>query len=82
MKTAEELCRIEYEDYRPEHIFMERSCEMKWCIFMMKRFAEKHVKEALKIAKYQADTKELSSYDINEMYRKKIEDCYPLTKIK
>lgn len=48
--TAEELCRIEYEDNRPENIFMERSVDMKWAIFMMKHFAKLHVEAALKEA--------------------------------
>ncbi len=46
--TAEELCRIEYDDNRPENIFMERSVDMKWAIFMMKQFAKLHVENFTK----------------------------------
>jgi len=44
MKTAEEMCRTEYDDNRPENIFMERQVDMKWAIFMMKRYAREAIK--------------------------------------
>lgn len=45
-------------------------------------FAKLHVEAALKEAGYAADTKEMSSHSINEMYRERIKQSYPLENIK
>ena len=81
--TAEELCRIEYEDNRPENIFMERSVDMKWAIFMMKHFAKLHVEAALKekVIAMKKQREEDSSYDMNELDAFTY-DAYPLNLIK
>ena len=78
--TAEELCRIEYEDNRPENIFMERSVDMKWAIFMMKQFAKIHVIEALKQASEKAkiNTEYYHEDDVGRTKLKEILDISPL----
>jgi len=48
----------------------------------MIEFAKLHVEAALKEAGYAADTKEMSSHSINEMYRERIKQSYPLENIK
>lgn len=88
--TAEELCRIEYDDNRPENIFMERSVDMKWAIFMMKQFAKLHVKEALKQASENATVTPIDHEEISEgSFRpiwgvddESILNAYPLENIK
>lgn len=83
LPTAEELCRIEYDDNRPENIFMERSVDMKWAIFMMKQFAKLHVEAALKEASKKAEAKvgagERSFLYVDE---NSILNAYPLNLIK
>jgi len=80
--TAEELCRIEYDDNRPENIFMERSVDMKWAIFMMKQFAKLHVEAALK----KASEDVIETIGDVEIKRRGIDkiilESYPLTNIK
>ena len=49
---------------------------------MIIEFAKLHVEAALKEAGYAADTKEVSSCSINEMYRENIKQSYPLENIK
>ena len=48
----------------------------------MIEFAKLHVEAALKEAGYAAVTKEMSSHSINEMYRERIKQSYPLENIK
>jgi hypothetical protein len=80
--TAEELCRIEYDDNRPENIFMERSVDMKWAIFMMKQFAKLHVKAAIKECIESAPSGSSTDTVSYEDVVKALKDCYPLNLIK
>jgi hypothetical protein len=48
----------------------------------MIEFAKLHVEAALKAASYKADEKEISSEEVNEYYRSKIINAYPLENIK
>ena len=57
MKAAEEMCRIEYDDNRPANIFLERQVDMKWAIFMMKKYAKEAIKaDRENVAKHAALT--------------------------
>ena len=49
---------------------------------LMIEFAKLHVEAALKEAMYKADTKELSSMEVNDHYREEILNSYPLENIK
>ena len=70
--TAEEFCNshLGFEEYGTD------------VPYFMTEFAKLHVKAALKEAMYKADTKELSSMEVNEHYREEILNSYPLENIK
>lgn len=48
--TAEEFARGEYDDFREDHIFMERQIDMKHALWMMNVHAKRHVKAVLEAA--------------------------------
>lgn len=62
------------------HAILEQAKEMEKTQKI--EFAKLHVEAALKEAGYAADTKEMSSHSINEMYRERIKQSYPLENIK
>ena len=57
-------------------------CSRQGIIEACQIFAKLHVEAALKKAMHKADTKELSSMEVNEHYREEILHSYPLENIK
>jgi len=82
--TAEKLCRIEYDDDRPSSIFMERSVDMKWAIFMMQQFAKLHCIEQARVISEKATASYYDKYVEHgvSVNKKSILNAYSLDLIK
>ena len=76
--TAKELIET---DYYHLHLDTDSIC-LGSIETAMIEFAKLHVEAALKEAMYKADTKELSSMEVNDHYREEILNSYPLENIK
>lgn len=81
IQTAEELARNEYDDNRPDNIFMERQVDMKWAIFMMQRFAKLHVQAQQEAILENAKVK-ITARNASYINKDSIINAYPLNLIK